>query len=165
MKKQEKKTESNWQRRQSLRKSGISQKKAESGTKNIQKTVYLKQQSTISQKFANFVKKIFSEQQCKDFVQCSANERQEQQELINSEIKSENAKIAGKNIKQERQNKNIVQINANANFIGKANVYNLTVENAGCFYANGILVSNCDSLASLIRVMKVKKDNRNSLLY
>jgi BRCT domain type II-containing protein len=27
------------------------------------------------------------------------------------------------------------------------NVYNLKVENAGCYYANGILVSNCDSEA------------------
>lgn len=29
----------------------------------------------------------------------------------------------------------------------KIPVYNITVENAGCYYANGILVSNCDSAA------------------
>ena len=28
----------------------------------------------------------------------------------------------------------------------KSDVYNLTVESAGCYYANGILVSNCDAL-------------------
>lgn len=30
-------------------------------------------------------------------------------------------------------------------------VYNLTVEGAGCYYANGILVSNCDCTSGALR--------------
>jgi len=30
-------------------------------------------------------------------------------------------------------------------------VYGLTIKGAGCYYANGVLVSNCDSLASILR--------------
>jgi hypothetical protein len=32
---------------------------------------------------------------------------------------------------------------------GRRRVYNITVENAHCYYANGILVSNCDALTGV----------------
>lgn len=48
-----------------------------------------------------------------------------------------------------QQSENIVQLNVEKNIKKKIPVYNITVEDAGCYYANGILVSNCDSLASL----------------
>ena len=48
-------------------------------------------------------------------------------------------KLAQKNVKKNKDKK---QKKLKA-------VYNITVEDAGCYYANGILVSNCDSLASL----------------
>lgn len=39
-------------------------------------------------------------------------------------------------------------------------VYNLTIEGIGVFYANGVLVSNCDSAASLVRARFSKKGYR-----
>lgn len=32
-------------------------------------------------------------------------------------------------------------------------VYNITVEDAHCYYADGILVSNCDALIYLLRIL------------
>jgi len=56
--------------------------------------------------------------------------------------------------KQNKQKESSAQTIAKAcTVIGKKKVYNLKVENSGVYYANGILVSNCDSLASLIRQM------------
>ena len=40
--------------------------------------------------------------------------------------------------------------NANSGFMP---VYNLTVEKAGCYFANGILVSNCDSASCVCRLL------------
>lgn len=39
----------------------------------------------------------------------------------------------------------------------KEPVYNLTVEKAGCYYANGILVSNCDSASCIARYYDAKR--------
>lgn len=164
-KKQERKTENSLQKRLNLQKNGINPKQAENGTGNTRKTAFSKRLFTISQKFVNFARRNFSEQQDKNFAQLFVSAKQERQELINSEQKSDCAKTAEKSMKQNLISKNIVPQNANTNFIGKADVYNLTIENAGCFYANGILVSNCDSLASLVRVVKIKDNTRKSLLY
>jgi len=37
---------------------------------------------------------------------------------------------------------------------GSRPVYNLTIPDAGCFYANGILVSNCDSNRYISRMTR-----------
>ena len=55
-----------------------------------------------------------------------------------------------KSLQQIKNAKNTVQKNAISKVIKSEKVYNLTVENAGVYYANDILVSNCDSLAILI---------------
>jgi hypothetical protein len=50
----------------------------------------------------------------------------------------------------------------------KVKVYNLTIEHAHCFYANGILVGNCDSAAQhshlpiiATKVWKPLEENKN----
>lgn len=66
-------------------------------------------------------------------------------------------------LKQE-QNKSIVPINVNMKHIKqKEKVYNLKIEDVGVYYANNILVSNCDSAASLIRAKFYKKTINNNL--
>ena len=58
--------------------------------------------------------------------------------------------IAEKNLKQnEMERKNTVQ-----NLVQIEDVYNITVENAGCYYANGILVSNCDAFSMAHSIWK-----------
>lgn len=42
---------------------------------------------------------------------------------------------------------------------GKVKVYNLTVEKDGCYYANGILVSNCDALTGTVEKRKRQAQN------
>jgi hypothetical protein len=37
--------------------------------------------------------------------------------------------------------------------VGSGDVYGLTVDGEGCFFANGILVSNCDAFLYLIRAL------------
>jgi len=64
-----------------------------------------------------------------------------------------NANNAGKR-SQRQKSKNIdhpggfVAMGAQTPFVKK--VYNITVEKDGCFYANSILVSNCDALTGTI---------------
>lgn len=43
-------------------------------------------------------------------------------------------------------NPNIAQVVAAKKITGLKEVYNLEVEGAGCFYVNGVLVSNCDAM-------------------
>ena len=49
-------------------------------------------------------------------------------------------------LKQDTQDKNTVAKNV------LRPVYNLTIEDVGCFYANGILVSNCDAMIYAVNV-------------
>ena len=92
-----------------------------------------------------------------------------QQNVINKNIAVKNAATDyGKEDSQKKENvlnvganslfqkkvlKNIVRRNAviKQDIKGKYPVFNLTVKDAGVFYANNILVSNCDSYASLMR--------------
>ena len=57
---------------------------------------------------------------------------------------------------KEKQNNN-VQINVGQKTNIIQNVYNITVENAHCFYANGILVWNCN--ADMISLYVIKQRN------
>jgi hypothetical protein len=51
----------------------------------------------------------------------------------------------------------IAVLNVNQDPEEKKPVYNLVVKDAGCYYANGVLVSNCDSAASLCRAKYSKR--------
>jgi hypothetical protein len=75
--------------------------------------------------------------------------------------------IVGKSYRLEKdlnQHKSFVQKNATMQINGKKEkVYNLTIKDAGCFYANGVLVSNCDSFASLGREAFNPKGDQSEL--
>ena len=75
----------------------------------------------------------------------------------------QNVSIAEKNLRQLKLN----QANPKRDFVqGLAQigivqrVYNITVEKDGCYYANGILVSNCDALTGTVekRKKRAKQD-------
>lgn len=98
-------------------------------------------------------------------VENGINQKKEKNDIVNmlKEVfyykiqKKEYVNIVKKNIFQKSKDKNIVVKLVQEKEIKNKEekeqrikaVYNITVEGAGCYYANGILVSNCDSLASI----------------
>ena len=160
MRNTERETDSNLKKQESLRMSGIDQNKEENGTESTQKGAFSKVVRMIKKRFVNIAEKSFSEQQFKNIVQFHANEKREQKESTSSVTTSEYANGAEKSMKQRNITKDSVVQNASKDSMRRTNVYNLTIDKAGCFYANGILVSNCDSLASLIRIYQKKKQRQ-----
>ena len=124
-------------------KRGIKAKKGENGIKNMQKEVFVK--SNLKKKgTANGAdKNILQKQNLQNIVQHNAKE-----EHVIIE-KRKNVLYAEENSIQQGKMQECVQTNAEKNIEEEIPVYNITVKDAGCYYANGILVSNCDSLASL----------------
>ena len=113
---------------------GIKVKKAENGIDNMQKTLFLKI-NLKKKEFVNFVKKnILHIKTSKSIAQKDVNTK----ELIYKNQKY--VRYVEKHILALHTNQKLVQENAKI-------VYNLKVKDAGCYYANGILVSNCDSAA------------------
>lgn len=114
-------------------KNGINLQREENGINNMQGTQYAN--SNLKKKLnANFVGRLLLLiSRMANIVLVNANKRhattQDQKYVKNVE----------KNFTQQVTEQNNVE--------NVEPVYNLTVENAGCYYANGILVSNCDSLA------------------
>jgi hypothetical protein len=53
----------------------------------------------------------------------------------------------------------VVQLNHNARHSGKIPVYDLTVENNHCYYANGILVSNSDAMRYASYIIQLHKES------
>lgn len=81
---------------------------------------------------------------------------------IHSESK-ENALIVAMSSPPSIEHQSTAIINAEANIDGRTKncihgepVYNLTVANAKCYFANGVLVHNCDSTSQFLNYMKGK---------
>lgn len=79
-----------------------------------------------------------------------------------SNLTSEPAIVAGESTSQKTQHRNTVRLGANRGIMRKEDVYNLTIDTAGCYYANGKLVSNCDSASCIARLLD--KPRRKSLI-
>lgn len=124
-------------------KHGIKVKKVENGIENMQKIVYVKTNLKKKENVNGVVKNILPEWELQNIVQYNAKENPL------TIKKQKNALYVKKNFTQQEKKLNTVQANVEKKEDNKIPVYNITVENAGCYYANGILVSNCDSLASL----------------
>ena len=127
---------------------------------NIQKKIGKKK--NIKKKCQNKCRVILKD---KTNVENGINQKKEKNGIVNmlKEVfyykiqKKEYVNIVKKNIFQKSKDKNIVVKLVQEKEIKNKEekeqrikaVYNITVEGAGCYYANGILVSNCDSLASI----------------
>lgn len=80
--------------------------------------------------------------------------------------KQKNVLSVEKNFMQQDKEQQCVQENVELNTKEIIPVYNITVENAGCYYANEILVSNCDSLANLFtNVLNCAKVGKSRMKY
>lgn len=119
---------------------GTKVKKEEHGIDNMQKTQFLKT-NLEKKENVNIVEKNILQ---KINMQNIALQNVDKKELIYQ--KQTYAKFVEKNFIQQDISLKHVQENVKLNCKLKP-VYNITVENAGCYYANNILVSNCDSLA------------------
>ena len=64
-----------------------------------------------------------------------------------------NTKLADK----EQYAENVKIDSLKENYEKREKVYNITVEKAQTYYANGVLVSNCDTLVYLINVTIARK--------
>ena len=138
-----------------LQKNGIKATQEENGTNNIS-TNHFQKRGKKKKESANIAERRFLEQSEQDFVvNCVEQETGQKTKYM-----SRNVMFAESSLKQGKAKRSIVQETVNQNFItAKRTVYNLQVENAGCYYANGKLVSNCDSCASIIRQKYFTKEN------
>jgi len=126
---------------------GINQLREENGTLNIIKKVW-RSLKKINLIVSNVIKK-FLVQDCRElcFVQVGVNKD------INIKpedyVKKNNVSSVVKNISDlNGETPDSVQEDAQQFLSGEIRkVYNIEVEDAHCFYANGILVGNCDSLS------------------
>ena len=113
---------------------GTKVKKKENGIGNTQNALFSKI-NLKKKEFVNFVKKnILHIKINKNIVQQNVNKK----EQIYQNLKY--AKYVDQHSTQHLINQELAQENAKI-------VYNLKVKDAGCYYANNILVSNCDSEA------------------
>lgn len=121
-------------------KSGIKVKKGENGTKNTQNSLFLNINSE-KQEYVGIVgANTLPNNLSPNIVLQIANKKQ------TTTANPKSANFVEKNSMQPHTEQKLAQESAKENCEEKP-VYNITVENAGCYYANGILVSNCDSLA------------------
>jgi hypothetical protein len=131
-------------------KNGTEAKPGQNGIANMHKNLLSKQTSTTLKSSVNSVAKRILELCNNGSVLKVAVKKRGGAELdLNSSRARKNAHIAERHSLRTMSDTNFVVQNANSNIIP---VYNLTVEKAGCYYANGILVSNCDSAACVCRL-------------
>ena len=116
-----------------------SKKKRKNGTSNTHKNQFLK---------AIFTMLKSSEKKKKKHIFVKGKQDGAGLGLNSSPVKN-NAKIVAAHSLHTTLGTSFAVQSANSNIIP---VYNLTVEKAGCYYANGILVSNCDSAACICRL-------------
>jgi hypothetical protein len=143
-----KKTKNIWQRLGHLRLNGIDQKLVVNGIESIQEVLCLK---TLLKNVFVVVKSLLQNLEQQKYVLERVVRNSEGIQAVG--MNQENALYVGQNFKQINiQRYTPVQRSANTSTlnkfaISKIPVYNITVENEGVYYANGVLVSNCDTLA------------------
>ena len=132
------------------RKNGTEAQRAENGTSNTHKNQFLKAIFTMLKSSVSIAEKHILRLFNKDFALQVVKGKQDGAGLgLNSSPVKNNAKIVAAHSLHTTLGTSFAVQSANSNIIP---VYNLTVEKAGCYYANGILVSNCDSAACICRL-------------
>ncbi len=155
-------SETIWTTSENYQKHGISQKKEVIGTNNMPSNINLENGNQESL-FVKYVQKpiLHLKDQIQNFVQTIVNHKQDDYQVKTSSIKL--ATHVLQHLKKISIQKFFpVQGNA-AHFIEKSStaifqkVYNLTVKDNHEYYANGILVSNCDALRYLVSARMASK--------
>ena len=128
---------------------GTEAKKEERGTAKTPRTVnwFLKR---LCARIVESIFSLYSETQC--FVATIAERNTEQSNLTMSECAGSAERssfMESANRVQEKGN-SVASRAAQHTATSTASVYNIKVDKDGCFYANGILVSNCDALTGTV---------------
>lgn len=130
---------------------GTRQKPGENFTENTQTSRYAKRTSKYMKRNASSVENLTQGQSSSGIVAKAARRKQGGDGLgLNLNHAKEFARHAVKNSQHITSCTSFATHNASCGFMP---VYNLTVEKAGCYFANGILVSNCDSAACVCRLL------------
>jgi phage terminase large subunit len=141
-----------------LQKNGINLKKEKNGINNMQKTLILDislLENLIVKYVQMYLKKILNH---KDFAQINVNQNTE--EILDLTILKECVKNALINLSQI----NIVKqklVDVEQSDFGFEQVYDIEVEDVHEYFANGLLVHNCDSLR--YSALYLKKNNSQGL--
>ena len=134
---------------ENLQKNGTQVKKEKNGIGNILKKKWIRKD--ILKSVPNVDKNLKLAEQAQYVKNVEINYFNENCEINDMEqyldkYSNEFALYVEQNLKQRSQEKNIV-----AKSVPRP-VYNLTIQDVGCFYANGILVSNCDAMVYAIQI-------------
>lgn len=130
-------------------KNGTGAKPGQNGTGNTHKNLLPKQTSTALKNNVNSVaKRILGLRNNVSALKVAVKKQDGAGLDLNSNLVKGSAKTVGDCSPHTMSGTNFVVSDVNSSIIP---VYNLTVEKAGCYYANGILVSNCDSAACVAR--------------
>ena len=155
----EKERESKCAKFKNLLKRGIGVQRGTNGTNNTLNPLYLKHGNIGKKEIAfNAERNTLQKLKIENFVLTNVDEGIERD--LDLKLKK-NVLAVGKNLKlwAEQKKESSVLENVKANkIIEKERVYNLTVS-GGVYYANNILVSNCDALAALVRGMRINQNN------
>jgi hypothetical protein len=134
-----------WIKYDRSQKHGIEAQKGLSGTRSMLQNLWLKLGVFEKKEYVNIVEnRLLQKQKWQDAVQTYV--KAEKDDIT----ENQNRKYvfnAGKNIQSVLTGKLHCSVPQSV----KRKVYNLTVDKEGVYYANGVLVSNCDSLASLAK--------------
>ena len=134
---------------ENLQKNGMQVKKEKNGIGNILKKKWIRKDILKSVPNVDKNLKLVEQEQYVKNVEINyGNENCEINDMELSLDKSSNEFVlyVERNLKQQLQEKNTVVKSV------PRPVYNLTIEDIGCFYANGILVSNCDAMIYAVNV-------------
>lgn len=119
---------------------GIEVKKEEDGIENMPQTLFLNTNSEKPEHVGIVGQNLLQSNLSPNTVLAVANKK------LTTTKKLKYVKFVTRSSTPHHTEQRLVQESVNQNYEIKP-VYNITVENAGCYYANGILVSNCDSIA------------------
>ena len=138
-----------WKKSENLQKNGTQVKKDENGIGNILKRLWKRKNINKSvQSVGENMKLAVMEQSAKNAkINCfkESYEINDMEQCLEKSLKR-SVLLVEQSLKQDTQDKNTVAKNV------LRPVYNLTIEDVGCFYANGILVSNCDAMIYAVNV-------------
>ncbi len=141
-----------WRESENLQKNGMQVKKVENGTVKILKNVMTKFFMLGLKFVSNVIKPLMPKKKELSFaqvpVQPEIDEGQRQTSHRHASFAELSLLLSRSFLRRE-----IDQLVAqNAEGICQQAVYNITVEDAGVYYANNILVSNCDNLADAVKL-------------
>jgi len=145
------KIKNHWIKSEIVQKFGMGVKKVKNGIVNIHKNLWQKYGLLENREFASNVIKITRHDILHKCIAHNCVGIDTEMDMENQNKKCVSYVEKSTLLQEEKEVNCIVPLNV------KKLVYNLKVKDVGVYYANGVLVSNCDSAASLVRQNYTKR--------